>query len=299
MDLAGKTIGWIGIGNMGSPMSRRLIGAGAQVTVFDLAAENMAAAVAAGAKAAATSQQAAAAADIAISTIPNDAALRHVALGGDGILAVMRPGSVFIDMSTVSPEASAEVAEAAAAAGVDFLRATISGSTVLAETGKLTIMVSGPQAAYEACRPVFAALAAAQYYLGAQEQARYMKLVLNLLIASLMAGMAEALALGRKGGLEWQSMLDVIGDSVIAGPLVKYSLPPLKARRFAPAFSANLMTKDLGLICAAAARAGVPSDVAQAVRRLYEATVESGQGADNLTAVIRQIERQIGLGEPD
>lgn len=299
MDLANKKIGWIGTGNMGSPMSRRLLGAGASVAVFDARADNLAAAVAAGARAGTSVQDVATDADAVVSMIPDDGVLRAVALGASGVLAALPPGAVYIDMSTVSPEVSVEVAEAAAAAGVDYLRAPVSGSTVLAEAGKLTIMISGPRAAYTACQPLFAAMAAAQYYMGEQEQARYLKLVLNLLAGATIAAMAEALALGRKGGLDWQEMLDVIGDSVVASPIVKYSLPPLKERSFAPAFSTDLMTKDMHLICAAAERVGVPTDIADAVRRLYVATAEGGQGSDNLTAAIRQVERQIGLGEPD
>ena len=94
-------------------------------------------------------------------------------------------------------------------------------------------------------------------------------------------------------------MLDVIGDSVVAAPLINYSLPPLRARDFSPAFATELMAKDMGLICEAATRVSVPTDIADAVRRLYQATVDGGQGGDNLTAAIRQIEREIGLGEPE
>ncbi len=299
MSLEANKVGWVGTGNMGSPMSRCLIGADADVAVFDPVADNMAASVAAGARAGTSNHDVAADAEFVFSMIPDDDVLRAVALGEDGVLSVMQPGAVYVDMSTVSPEVSGEVAGAAEAAGIDFIRAPVSGSTILAEAGNLTIMVSGPEPAYQRCRPLFDAMAAKQFYVGEAEQARYMKLVLNLLAGSLIAAMAEALALGRKGGLDWNVMLDVIGDSVVAAPLINYSLPPLKARDFSPAFATDLMTKDMGLICEAAARVGVPTDIADAVRRLYEATADGGQGADNLTAAIRQIERQAGLGEPE
>ena len=299
MSLEGTRVGWIGTGNMGSPMCRCLIREGASVAVFDPAADNMAAAVAAGARAGTSNHDAAADAEFVFSMIPDDAVLRAVALGDGGVLSAMPTGAVYVDMSTVSPEVSAEVAAAAAAAGVAFVRAPVSGSTILAEAGKLTIMASGPSSAYERCKPLFGAMAAIQFYVGQEEQARYMKLVLNLLAASTIAALAEASAFGRKGGLDWNVMLDVIGDSVVASPIVKYSLPPLKARDFSPAFSTDLMTKDMGLICDAAARVGVPTAIADAVRDLYVATAAGGQGADNLTAAIRQIEREVGLGEPD
>ncbi len=299
MGLEGINVGWLGTGNMGSPMSRCLLAHGASVAVFDPVADNMAAPVDSGARAGTSNHDIATDAEFVFSMIPNDEVLRAVALGDGGVLAIMQPDAVYVDMSTVSPEVSREVADAADKAGIAFIRAPVSGSTLLAEAGNLTIMASGPDAAYQRCRPLFDAMAAKQFYVGAQEQARYMKLVLNLLAASLVAALAEALALGRKGNLDWNVMLDVIGDSVVAAPLLKYSLPPLKARDFSPAFATDLMSKDMGLICEAAARAGVPTDIADAVRRLYQATVDGGQGGDNLTAAIRQIERQIGLGEPD
>ena len=142
-------------------------------------------------------------------------------------------------------------------------------------------------------------MAVFQFYVGEGEEGGDVELVLNLLAASTIAALAEALTFGRKGGLDWHVMLDVIGDSVVASPLIKYSLPPLKARDFSPAFSTDLMTKDMGLICEAAASVGVPTEIADAVRQLYLATVAGGQGADNLTAAIRHIERQVGLGEPE
>lgn len=299
MSLDGLKVGWIGTGNMGSPMSRCLIGAGASVAVFDPAADNMAASVAAGARAGTSNHDAAADAEFVFSMIPDDDVLRAVALGDGGVLSALQPGSVYVDMSTVSPEVSGEVAGAAAVAGIAFVRAPVSGSTILAEAGNLTIMASGPQDAYGRCEPLFEAMSAIQFYVGEGEQARYMKLVLNLLAASTIAALAEALTFGRQGGLDWNVMLDVIGDSVVASPIVKYSLPPLKARDFSPAFSTDLMTKDMGLICAAATGVGVPTEIADAVRLLYVATAEGGQGADNLTAAIRHLERQVGLGEPE
>src|SRR5690606_22449401 len=119
----------------------------------------------------------------------------------------------------------------------------------LAESGALTVMVSGPHEAYSHCEPLFAAMAAKHFHVGDGEQARYLKLVLNLLVGTTGAVLAEALTLGRKGGLDWATMLDVIGESAAASPYVKYNVAPLKARSFAPLFSADQMVKDSNLIC--------------------------------------------------
>ena len=144
MSLEGIKVGWLGTGNMGSPMSRCLIAEGARVAVFDPVADNMSAAVAAGARAASSNHDVAADAEFVFSMIPNDDVLRAVALGEGSVLSAMQPGAIYVDMSTVSPEVSGEVAAAADQARIAFLRAPVSGSTILAEAGNLTIMVSGP-----------------------------------------------------------------------------------------------------------------------------------------------------------
>jgi 3-hydroxyisobutyrate dehydrogenase-like beta-hydroxyacid dehydrogenase len=297
MSLSGTRIGWIGAGKMGGPMSRRLVAAGAEVRVFDPVAENVAGVVAAGGHAGESNRDVAEGGDIVVSMIPNDAVLLDIALGDEGVLEVMDKGSVFIDMSTVSPETSQEVAAAAGAAGLAYLRAPVSGSTALAEGGALTIMVSGPETAAKRCEPVFAEMGKTQFYLGDSEQARYLKLVVNLLVGTTGAVLAEALTLGRKGGLDWAQMLDVIGVSAAASPYIQYNLDPLKARDFSPLFSTTQMVKDSRLICDAGAKAGVPMAIGDAMLQIFEDTVAAGYAEDNLTAAIRVIEDKAGLGE--
>lgn len=295
MAVAGSKIAWLGAGKMGGPMSRRLLAAEAAVTVYDPVPENGAAARAAGAALADTVAQAVDGAAVVFSMIPNDAALHAAALGPDGALAAMGEGTVYVDMSTVSPDVSAEVAAAAAERGIDYLRAPVSGSTALAESGSLTLMVSGPKAAFDRVGELFDVLGATRFYVGEDEQARYLKLVVNLLVGTTGAIMAEALTLGRKGGLDWQQMLDVIGVSAAASPYVKYNLDPLKARDFSPLFSAEQMVKDMKLITDAAQNVGAELDIAQAVERLFEATVAEGHGTENMTAAIRVVEKRAGL----
>ena len=236
-------------------------------------------------------------ADIVVSMIPNDAVLRAVTTGDDGIFAVMKPGSVYLDMSTVSPEASAEVDAAARAAGIHYLRAPVSGSTALAEAGALTIMVSGPREAYDRCVPLFEAMGAQNFYLGDSDQARYLKLVVNLLVGTTGAVLAEALTLGRKGGLDWEQMLDVIGVSAAASPYVKYNLDPLKARDFTALFTTEQMVKDSRLICDAGKATGVPMAIGDAMLAMFEETIAAGYGQENLTAAIKLLEGKAGLGE--
>lgn len=290
-------IGWIGAGKMGGPMSCNIMTAGGQVTVFDPVPENAAGVVAAGGTAAASNVALAADSEIVFSMIPNDAVLRSVTLGGAGIFAVMKPGSIYVDMSTVSPEVSAEVSAAAEAAGIAYLRAPVSGSIALAEVGKLTIMVSGPAAAYERCEPIFDAMGAQNFYLGNGDQARYLKLVINLLVGTTGAVLAEALTLGRKGGLDWNQMIDVIGVSAAASPYIQYNVAPLKARDFTPQFTTEQMVKDSRLISEAGHAAGVPLAIGDAMLATFEQTIEAGYGGENLTAAIKMIEAKSGLDE--
>ena len=290
-------IGWIGAGKMGGPMSCNIMTAGGQVTVFDPVPENVAGVVAAGGTAAASNVALAADSEIVFSMIPNDAVLRSVTLGGAGIFAVMKPGSIYVDMSTVSPEVSAEVSAAAEAAGIAYLRAPVSGSIALAEAGKLTIMVSGPAAAYERCEPIFDAMGAQNFYLGDGDQARYLKLVINLLVGTTGAVLAEALTLGRKGGLDWNQMIDVIGVSAAASPYIQYNVAPLKARDFTPQFTTEQMVKDSRLISEAGHAAGVPLAIGDAMLATFEQTIEAGYGGENLTAAIKMIEAKSGLDE--
>lgn len=297
MSLGELKIGWIGAGKMGGPMSRNVVTAGGSVTVFDPMPDNVAAVVEAGAQKGASNQALAETADIVVSMIPNDAVLRLVTLGDDGIFAVMQPGSIYLDMSTVSPEASAEVEAAAQTAGIAYLRAPVSGSTALAEAGTLTIMASGPRDAYDRCVPLFEAMGSQSFYLGESDQARYLKLVINLLVGTTGAVLAEALTLGRKGGLDWEQMLDVIGVSAAASPYIKYNLDPLKARDFSALFTTEQMVKDSTLICDAGSNAGVPMAIGQAMLQIFEDTIEAGYGQENLTAAIKLLEGKAGLKE--
>ncbi|MEP4379387.1 MAG: NAD(P)-dependent oxidoreductase [Alphaproteobacteria bacterium] len=295
MSLDGTKIGWIGAGKMGGPMSRRVVGAGATLRAFDPDAANLQAVAAAGGHAAASNQDAIVDAEIVVSMIPNDAVLKAITIGDGGIFASLAPGTVYVDMSTVSPQASAEVAVAAKTAGIEYLRAPVSGSTALAESGNLTIMVSGPGVAADKCANLFAAMSGQHFYLGADEQARYLKLVINLLVGTTGAVLAEALTLGRKGGLDWEQMIDVIGVSAAASPYIQYNVAPLKARDFSALFTTEQMVKDSKLICDAGASTGVPMAIGNAMLKIFEDTIDAGYGQENLTAAIKLVEGKSGL----
>ena len=290
-------IGWIGTGKMGLPMCHNLLGAGFRLTAFNPTAAKLQPLVEKGAAPAGTCKAVAQAASIVVSMISDDAALRSVALGAEGVLANARDGAIFVDMSTVSPRVSAEVADEAARHGIDYLRAPVSGGVALAETAKLTVMASGPAPAHERCRAMFDAMSAKQMHVGVAEEARYLKLLINMMVGVTSAMMGEALAFGRRGGLDWTTMLDAIGSSAVASPLIGYKLEPLKARDFTPTFSVRQMMKDFDLLLASGNDASAPLPVSGLVRQLLASAAAHGDGDLDFFAAVRAMERMAGLPE--
>ena len=276
--MTGEAIGWIGVGKMGGPMSRRLVEAQRKVTGLDPDAANRDAARAAGLEVASSVVDLAAAVDIVVSTIPNDAALRALAFGPDGLAARLKPGSVWIEMSTVSPAASAAVAAELADRDIGYLRAPVSGSTAMAAAGTLSVMASGPRAVFDAVEPILSAFSAKRFYVGSDEQARYLKLVVNTLVGATASLLAEALALGRKGDLGLDVMLDVIGQSAVASPLIGYKRDTILKGAYEPAFTVEQMIKDFDLIMDTARHDHVPMFAAALIRQQYEEALARGEG---------------------
>jgi 3-hydroxyisobutyrate dehydrogenase-like beta-hydroxyacid dehydrogenase len=285
-------VGWIGAGKMGSPMSRRLVEAGFPVKVFEPNTENFAAALAFGAAQAQSLGELAAQCQTIFLTIPDDQALRAVMLGGQGLARLCKRGQTLVEMSTVSPQLSAEVADALARQGVNYLRAPVSGSTAAAAAGKLTVLASGPRASFEACEPMLACFSIRRFYVGPGEEARYLKLVLNSLVGATSALLAEALSLGRSGNLSVKTMLDVICESAVASPLIGYKRDMLLAGDYAPAFSVRQMMKDFDLILDAAHQGHVPMQLAAEVRGQLALADKAGNGERDFFVLAEQHRRQ-------
>ncbi|MEO8022278.1 NAD(P)-dependent oxidoreductase [Polaromonas sp.] len=281
-----------GVGKMGLPMAGHLQAAGHAVTVSDPSEARLQLARSQGLKVAADAGAAIGRADVVLSSLPNDAALRQVAAQ---VAQSARRGASYIDTSTVSQQASAEVAEVLAATGVFYLRTTVSGNNKMAEAAQLTVMASGPRAAYDAVLPLLKALGPNQFYLGEAEQARLMKLVVNLMIAQTSAMLAEALTLGRKGGLDWGDMWLVLGASAVASPIVKAKAVQLSQRDFTPTFTVGQMIKDLDLILDAGEAVHAPLAQTALTQQLMHAAMAQGDGQDDYAAIIKTVERSAGL----
>jgi 3-hydroxyisobutyrate dehydrogenase-like beta-hydroxyacid dehydrogenase len=292
---AERTIAWIGTGKMGLPMCRNLLKAGFALTAYNPTRSKAEPLAALGAKLAGDVAAAAAAAPIVVSMISDDKALRMVALGPDGVLARASTNAIYVDMSTVTPSASAEVAAEALKRKIPYLRAPVSGGVALADTAKLTVLASGPEAAFTRAKPMFEAVSAKQLLVGDAEQARFLKLGLNMLVGATGALLGEVLALGRRGGLDWATMLDAINQSAVASPLLGYKSGPLKVRDFTPTFSTMQMMKDFDLLLATGKDNAVPMPLAALIRQLYEISHAQGQGALDFFSLIQINERLAGL----
>ena len=288
-------IGWIGAGRMGVAMAGFILKAGYPLLVYSPTAASRQKLVALGAREALTVAQCATAADIVFSCITNDAALREVALGPQGVLDNAKPGVIFIDTSTVSAQISAQVAEQAQTRGIAYLRIPISGNAASARTGNVTALVSGSQTAWNTVKPIVQTFSVAQVYLGSGDEARIMKLVVNLLVYAHAQAMAEALTLGRKAGLDWNLMLDTLGQSTLASPWLKAKVALMKPRDFTPTMTGRMILKDLDLMLDAARSNDVPLPITALTRQLTQALIGEGYGDEDYMAAIKLAEKQAGL----
>lgn len=283
---------FIGVGKMGLPMALHLQASGAELTVSDFDAARCALATEQGLSVAPDTTLALQQVDGVFSSLPNDAALLTIAAQ---VAAHARRGTFWVDTSTVSPTASAQAAQVCAAAGIEHVRTTVSGNNKMAEAAQLTVLASGPRTTYDRVLPLLQRWGPNQFYLGEAEQARLMKLVINLMIAQTSAMLGEALTLGRKGGLDWHDMWRVMGASAVASPIVKAKSAQLSERDFSATFTVNQMVKDLDLILGAASEHRVPLPQTALTRQLMDAARAHGDADADYAAIIKAVERSAGL----
>ena len=291
------SIGWIGVGKMGTPMSTHLLKAGYKLSVYDVEPSAMRALTEQGAGAANSPAEVAAQADIIISMIPDDPALEAVATGPQGIFQSAKPGTIYIDMSTVSPATSAVIGQAAEKEGIQYLRAPVSGSTESAITAALTILVSGPEDAFDRCCAIFEKLGRKVFHVGPGDQARYLKLLVNIMVGITSAMTAEALTFGKRGGIDWDQMIDIINNSVVASPLIGFKVQLLKEREFAPMFTTNQMAKDFDLALDTGRNMDIPMPLTALTRQLYGAMKATGKGELDYFGLVALMEEMAGIGD--
>ena len=276
------TVGLIGLGNMGTAMAERLLDAGYELVVYNRTPAKVEPLREGGAVVASTPAHLVQQVDVVLTSLANDEAFEAVA---EDVLSSARPGSVLVDMSTVSPAVSARVASLAEAAAVAYLRAPVSGNPTVVRAGNLSFIVSGAREALERVEPVIRAIGPTVHHVGDGEQARIVKLALNLMIAGLAQLMSEALVLGEAAGVSRADLLEVMGSSAAGAPFVKYKTEPLLRDDFSATFTTALMEKDIDLILDAAEQAGVELPLANEMKALLRAACEAGYADDDLMAL--------------
>jgi 3-hydroxyisobutyrate dehydrogenase-like beta-hydroxyacid dehydrogenase len=279
---AAPQIGWVGLGSMGSRMAPNLVNRGYRVTGFDLDRSRTASGAAQGLREASSMSMLASESDVLFSMIPNDEAFLDVVrhLCGTG-----KAGACLIDMSTISPDVSARGAALLDAGGISYLRAPVSGSTALAAAGTLSIWVSGPENLFQLRRPLIALMGKKITYLGAHEEARIMKLVVNVIVAAINTSLAEALNLGRRSGLDWAAMIDAINDSAVASPYIASKVQKLKERDWSPAATVEVIAKDIDLALELARQRGAFLPSAALTRQILSAVEGKGHGKLDMSCI--------------
>ena len=240
-------LGFVGLGVMGGGVARRLHDAGHTVTVWNRTEEKAQPFLDAGMRWADSPRAVAEASDVVFSMVTNTAAVRAVTEGPDGILAGLSDGKVYVDMSTVSPAASRELAERVAELGAAMLDCPVSGSVITLEQGKLSLMVGGDRAVFERVEPILQAIGPKSTYVGGNGLAVTMKIATNLSLAVQMLAFSEGVLLAEKSGIPRETAVEVLLHSVIASPMVAYRGPFVLEQPDEAWFDCNMMQKDMNL----------------------------------------------------
>src|SRR4029434_7790812 len=282
-------LGFIGIGSMGRPIAHRLLQAGYKVSVYNRDRAKAEALAGSGATVKESVAELASAADVILSCLANDDAVRNVYAGPEGVFANARPGTAVIEMSTVNPETSRELYKLGSERGVSVLDVPISGSTPAAEQGALTLFGGGDEKIFHNAEPMFRAVARQYFYLGPSGSGTTMKLVVNTLLGVGMQAIAEAVALGQKAGLNRDRLFDVLSHTAVIAPAHIGKLTKAAANDYSSQFAMRLMNKDFRLILETAARIQVPMPVTAAAFQINTAEAANSTEED-FSAVIRGME---------
>jgi 3-hydroxyisobutyrate dehydrogenase-like beta-hydroxyacid dehydrogenase len=283
------------MGTMGRGMAANLLKAGYSVTVWNRTPERCAELVAKGARQAKSPAEAVADAEMVMYCLSDDAAVDALVFGAGGLMQAVHAGQIAVDMSTIHPGTTRKEAAAYAEKGVRFLDAPVFGSKNEAANGGLWIPVGGDQALYEEIKPVLECLSETTHYMGGTAMGTSMKLVGNLVVASQLEALGEAMVLATKAGLNPDDVLGVLHVTDFKSPIFDGVGPALVARDFTTFFALKLMLKDANLIARFAQDLNVPIPAAAATRENIKAAVNKGWGAQNASALIRNLEDQAGV----
>jgi len=288
-------VGFIGLGNMGGPMALNLAKNGFALVVHDIDPVKVERLRARGARVADSARDVAAASARTIVMVETTAQAESVVAGAQGIIHAASPGHIVICMSTIDPFAVRRLGEQLAARGIAMLDAPVSGGTVRAASGELSIIAGGAADTFEACRDVFKAMGTNLFHVGDLGQGLAMKLVNNMLGQVGRVAIAEALILGVKAGLDPQTIYDVVRVSTGTSHAFETGVPKILRRDFSPGGTVDITFKDQELQTAFAKQLGVPLFLANVTQQLYQAARSAGFNKEDGLAVIKILERLAGV----
>jgi 2-hydroxy-3-oxopropionate reductase len=284
-------IGFIGLGIMGKPMSKNLLKAGYDLVVCDVIKAAVEEVIAAGAKAADTPKAVAEQTDIIITMLPNSPHVKQVVLGENGVIEGAKKGAVVIDMSSIAPLVSREVAGKLAEKGIDMLDAPVSGGEPKAIDGTLSVMVGGRKEIFDKCYPIIEAMAGSVVLVGAIGAGNVTKLANQIIVAINIAAMSEALVLAGKAGVEPELVYQAIRGGLAGSTVLDAKAPLVMDRKFEPGFRINLHIKDLNNVLETSHEVGVPLPLTAAVMEMMQALKVDGMGNDDHGSLIRYYEK--------
>lgn len=279
-------LGWIGTGIMGGAMCSRLLDAGFPLTVTSRSRSRAEPLLERGAAWAATPREAAAASDVAFACVGYPRDVREVVLGSDGVLAGLRPGAIFVDMTTSEPALAIEIAAAASNRGIEALDAPVSGGDVGAWEGRLTVMAGGSAAAIERLDSVWRVIAARVVRCGPPGSGQHTKMANQIAIASTMIGMCESLLYASRAGLDLTTTLEAISPGAAGSWSLQNLAPRVLRGDFAPGFMVEHFLKDLGIALAECRRLGLVLPGVSLAEQLYQAAITLGHGRSGTQALV-------------
>ncbi len=284
-------IGFIGLGIMGKPMSKNLIKAGYSLVVFDLNQGAMDELVSSGAEKALTPKEVAEQCEFIITMLPDSPQVKEVVLGINGLMEGLKAGTVFIDMSSISPIVSRELSRELEVKGVDMLDAPVSGGEPKAIDGTLSVMVGGKEYVFERSYPVLKAMSASVVYTGSIGAGNVTKLANQIIVALNIAAMSEALVLATKAGVEPELVYKAIRGGLAGSKVLDAKVPLVMERNFNPGFRINLHIKDLKNALETSHELGVPLPLTSAVMEIMQALKVDGLGDKDHGSLIQYYEK--------
>lgn len=285
-------VGFIGLGIMGKPMAKNLMNAGFPLIVWNRSQPAIDLVASWGAEAAKSPKEVAANSDVIITIVTDSPDVEHVALGPDGIVEGVRPGAIHIDMTTMSPMITQQIAAKLAEKGAQMLDAPVSGGDIGAQNGTLSIMVGGPSDAFERCLPVFEAMGKNIVHVGEEHgSGQFVKLCNQVACGLNLLAMAEAIALGKRAGLDLDKMLEAITKGAAGSWMLSNLGPKVVQGNWEPGFMVRLKQKDLRLCLEAAASLDLPLPGTALVHQLYRSLQADGLGDKGTQALVHAIEK--------